>query len=188
MRKLIVEEWISLDGYTSDKNGSLSFFSSIVRDTYTDGSQVKFLETFDCILLGRKTYQQFANLWPGRSTTEDVLAAKINITQKIVFSKTLNEAPWGNWQPAEVKNGSAISRVKELKSVSGRNIVLWGSISLAQLLMKQNLVDEFRIHLCPTITSGGEKFFTEEINPVTLKLTESKHFNTGIVLLHYQYC
>lgn len=95
MRKLIVEEWITLDGFVSDKNGKLDFFTSQVRETFTDDDRLKFLETVDCILFDRKTYQQFVALWPGRPTANDVLANKINTAQKIVFSNSLSETPWG---------------------------------------------------------------------------------------------
>src|SRR5215831_234177 len=167
MRKLILSEWVSLDGYVSDKKGQLDFFASLVRSTYAEPEQVKFLENIDTILYGRKTYEQFVTLWPDRPTEKEVLAKVINGSRKIVFSNTLKEAPWGKWSKAEISSGDAISHVKQLKLVSGKDIYLWASISIAQAMMK-------------------EKLFTEEINPANLKLIAVSHYNSGVVSLNYQ--
>jgi dihydrofolate reductase len=185
-RKLIFEEWMSLDGYVSDKNEKLDFFASLVRQTYADDDRAKFLETIDTILFGRKTYEQFAALWPQRPVDKEVLADKMNTSKKIVFSNTLKDAPWGKWPAAEIASDNAIATIKKLKSQPGKYMVLWGSICLAQILMKENLIDEYRIHLCPTLTSGGRSLFTTEMNPTTLKLVDIKHYDTGIVFLNYQ--
>src|ERR1044071_1150874 len=128
MRKIIVEEWISLDGYVSDKQGKLDFFTSTVRDAYADTRQVKFLESIDCILFGRKTYELFAARWPERPIDNDPLAEKINKGKKIVFSNTLTKAPWGKWPDAEVAGDDPVSTIKQLKLLPGNNIVIWGSL------------------------------------------------------------
>ena len=186
MRKIILSERISLDGYVSDKKGQLDFFAGLVRKTYAEADQVEFLGTIDTILLGRKTYEQFVEVWPGRPTDQEALADKMNKIKKIVFSNTLTEAPWGNWSGAEIVNGNAISKIKQLKSLPGKNIVVWASISLAQTLMKENLIDEYHFFLCPALTSGGRKLFIEEITPTDLKLIKARHYDTGTVSLNYQ--
>jgi dihydrofolate reductase len=186
MRKVIVSEWISLDGYVSDKKGQLDFFANVVRSTYAQTDQVQFLDTIDTILLGRKTYEQFVQLWPDRPIDQEVLANKMNGARKIVFSNTLKSAPWGKWPHAEVVSGNPISHIKQLKSLPGKDIVLWASISLAQTLMKENLVDEYRLLVCPILTAGGRKLFTEEIKPTNLKLLAVTNYDTGIVSLNYQ--
>lgn len=186
MRKVIVSEWITLDGYVSDRNGQLDFFAPLVRQTYAEADQEKFLATIDTILLGRKTYEQFSQIWPDRSPDEAVLADRMNRVKKIVFSNTLKDAPWGKWPNAEIAKGNAIANVKQLKSLPGKNIIVWASIFLAQAMMKEDLVDEYHIFLCPALTGGGRKLFTEEINPTTLKLSVVSHYDTGIVSLYYK--
>ncbi|HWB25389.1 MAG TPA: dihydrofolate reductase family protein [Chitinophagaceae bacterium] len=186
MRKVILSEWISLDGYVSDKDGQLSFFASLVRATYTEPGQVKFLETIDTILMGRKTYEQFVQPWPGRPIEEEPLAEKMNMTRKIIFSHTLKHAPWGNWAPAEIAKGDAISTVKQLKQLPGKNIIVWASISLAHALMKENLIDEYRLFICPVLISGNRKLFPGEMDSTTLQLLESTHYNSGVVSLSYE--
>lgn len=184
MRKVIAEEWISLDGYVSDREGRLDFFAGTVRQIYSDADRIKFLDSIDCILYGRTTYQQFVTLWPQRPIDEP-LAKAINTTKKIIFSSTLSDAPWGQWAKAEIESGDVVSRVRQMKSTHGKDILVWASISLAQALMKENLIDEYHLHVCPTLTAGGRKLFTESIKPTHLKLQEVKRFDAGTVFLKY---
>ena len=188
MRKLIVEEWMSLDGYVADKNNQLDFFTDITpeQNTFSDNDQLRFLETVDTILLGRKTYELFADFWPGATTDKEVIADKLNSIKKIVFSGTLTKAPWGKWPAAEIISGNSIAAIRQLKLQEGKNMVLWGSISLAQSLMKENLIDEYHIQLCPVLTGGGKSLFSPEINFSKLKLSEIRQYNTGVVFLNYQ--
>jgi dihydrofolate reductase len=188
MRKLILEEWISLDGYVADKDGGLDFFTHLTpeQNTYSDQDQLRFLQSIDTILLGRKTYELFVQFWPTATTDKEVIADKLNETKKIVFSNTLKDAPWGKWEDAEVIKGDAVSEIKRLKSLPGKNMVLWGSISLAQSLMKESVIDEYHIQLCPVLTAGGRSLFTEETDQKNLQLLEVRQYNTGTVFLSYQ--
>jgi dihydrofolate reductase len=188
MRKLIVEEWVSLDGYVADKNGQLDFFTNLsaAENKYSDADQLKFMETIDTIVLGRKTYELFAGFWPEATSDKEVIADKLNETKKIIFSNTISKAPWGKWPAAEVVGGDAAPAIRKLKQMPGKNIVLWGSISLARSLMKEHLIDEYHIQLCPVLVGGGRHFFIEEVNPDKLKLAEVRHYDTGTVFLNYE--
>ena len=188
MRKLILEEWMSLDGHVADKNGQLDFFTNLTpeQNKYSDSDQLKFLETIDTILLGRKTYELFVDFWPGATTDKEVIADKLNETRKVVFSNTITKAPWGQWADAEIISGDSIAAIRELKLQPGKDMVLWGSISLAQSLMKENLIDEYHIQLCPVLTGGGRRLFSQEINLRKLNLLEIRQYNTGVAFLNYQ--
>jgi dihydrofolate reductase len=188
MRKLIVEEWMSVDGYLTDKNNQLDFFTALTpeQNTYSDNDQLKFLETVDIILLGRKTYELFVDFWPNATTDQEAIADKLNETGKLVFSNTITKAPWGKWADATIISGDAAAAIKALKLQPGKDMVLWGSISLARSLMKENLVDEYHIQLCPVLTGGGRSFFSQEIDFSKLTLLESRHYNTGVMFLNYQ--
>jgi dihydrofolate reductase len=187
MRKLILEEWVSLDGYVTDKNGGLDFFTSLTpeQNKYSDLDQLQFLETVDTILLGRKTYELFVEFWPTATTDKEAIADKLNETNKIIFSNTITKAPWGKWKDAEIINEEAASAIKKLKSLPGKDMVMWGSISLAQSLMKQNLIDEYHIQLCPVVTGGGRNLFPQSIDLLKLNLREIRKYNTGTVFLNY---
>ncbi len=187
MRKLILEEWMSLDGYVSDKNDQLDFFTNLTpeQNKYSDQDQLKFLETVDTILLGRKTYELFVDFWPTATTDKEVIADKLNELDKIVFTNTLTSAPWGKWKDAEIISGVATDAIRKLKSLPGKNMVLWGSISLAQALMKENLIDEYHIQLCSVVTSGGRPLFPTQTDFRRLVLSEVRRYNTGTVFLNY---
>ena len=187
MRKLIIEEWLSLDGYATDKNGRLDFFPSTEQNKYSDLDQLKFMDGIDTILLGRVTYNLFADFWPTATTETEIIADKLNSIPKIVFSNTLKKAPWGNWPEAAVVEGDAVEKIKGLKEKEGKNMVLWGSISLAQSLIKADLVDEYHIQVCPVITGGGRPLFPALSVYTNLKLVDVKKYDTGVVFLHYEH-
>jgi len=185
MRKLILSEWISLDGYVSDKQGQLGFFGPFVRATYAEAGQVKLLKNIDTILLGRTSYQQFASVWSGRPAEEEALAKTMNTIKKMVFTNTLTAAPWGEWPAAEIATGDAAATIQQLKALPGNDMIVWASITLAHALIKENMVDEYHLYLCPALTGGGVKLFKEDIMPAILKLIESATYNSGVVFLRY---
>lgn len=81
--------------------------------------------------------------------------------------------------------GDAVEAIRKLKSLQGKNMVLWGSISLAQALMKENLLDEYHIQLCPVLTGGGRKLFLDQSGMKQFELLEVRKYNTGVVFLSY---
>ena len=188
MRKLIVEEWVSLDSYVTDKEGGLDFFTNLTAEQNkdVDAEQLKFLETIDAILLGRKTYALFVDFWPKATTDQQVVADKLNQTNKIVFSNSLTKAPWGKWPEAMIISGEATAAIKQLKEMKGKDMVLWGSISLAQSLMSADLVDEYRLQLCPVLTGGGRALFPKQINYGQLQLMEVRKYDFGTLFMNYQ--
>jgi dihydrofolate reductase len=188
MRKLILEEWMSLDGHVTDKHGRLDFFTSLTpeQNTYSDQDQLKFMETIDTILLGKVTYDLFVDFWPSATTDKEIIADKLNETKKMVFSSTLSKAPWGQWPEAVIVTGDAAAAIRKLKSLPGKDMVIWGSISLAQSLMKENLIDEYHIQLCPVVTGGGRRLFPGEADLGKFSLAETRPYNTGTVFLNYR--
>ncbi len=186
MRKLIMEQWLSLDGFAADKNGQLDFFPSGDQNRYSDQDQLQFMEGIDTILLGRNTYQLFAEFWPTATTDKEIIADTLNSTKKIIFSNTLQHAPWGKWPDADIMKGDAAAAVKKLKQQAGKDMVLWGSISLSQSLMKENLIDEYHIQLCPTITGGGRQLFPDLDAYKNLRLINFRKYDTGALFLHYE--
>ncbi|HEY4205633.1 MAG TPA: dihydrofolate reductase family protein [Puia sp.] len=188
MRKLILEEWMSLDGYIADKNDGLDFFTHLTpeQNTYSDKDQLRFLESIDNILLGRKTYELFVDFWPDATTDKEAIADKLNEIPKLIVSNTMTRAPWGKWPDAGIINGNIINAIERLKAQPGKNIVLWGSISLAQTLMRENLIDEYHIQLCPVRLGGGRKLFPEGLDNADLELVEVRKYDTGTIFLNYR--
>ena len=184
MRKLVFQEFISLDGYAADKEHSTKFFEDpVYRDT--DADLLKEMERFDTILLGANTYKMFAGFWPGADPEEQIVADKINSIPKIIFSATLKEAPWGKWQPAVVVKTDAAEKIKQLKSSEGKDMVLWGSISLSQYLAEGDLIDEYHIRVVPVILGDGIALFKKGSRQ-DLLLVKSKSYPSGLVLMEYK--
>jgi dihydrofolate reductase len=187
MRKLIVEEWISLDGYAADRNGTTDFFPATDQNRYSDEDQLKFMDSIDTILLGRKTYELFVDFWPTDKSRQEIIADKLNSIPKVVFSNTLTKAPWGSWPDAAVIAGDAVEAVRKLRQQKGKDIVLWGSISLAQALMKADLIDEYHIQIIPARLGAGRLLFPKEDENKELTLTGSKLYDaTGVMFLKYK--
>jgi dihydrofolate reductase len=186
MRRLILEEWLSLDGYAVDGEGTLDFFPPSESDQFSDRDQLEFLESVDTILLGRRTYELFVEFWPTATTDEEVIADRLNSLPKLVFSNTLSEAPWGEWPPARVVHGDAVAEIKRLKEQDGKHMVLWGSLSLAQKLIAADLIDEYHFQLCPTAVGGGRPVFPTLQSYATFERVNVRLYDTGVAFLHYE--
>ncbi|MES2523047.1 MAG: dihydrofolate reductase family protein [Gemmatimonadota bacterium] len=186
MRKLILQEWLSLDGFAEDRDGKLDFFPSTDTDQYSDRDQLRFLDSVDTILLGRRTYELFVDFWPTASAEQEIIADRLNELPKVVFSNTLSEAPWGTWRPAQVVRGDAVREIRRLKADQGKHMVLWGSLSLDQSLMEADLIDEYHLQVCPTLVGEGRRLFPDRDAYARLKRVDMRTYDTGVVLLHYE--
>jgi len=186
MRKLILEEWLSVDGFAVDRDGKLDFFPASETDKFSDGDQLKFLDSVDTILLGRRTYELFVSFWPTAMIDKEVIADRLNTLPKLVFSRTLSEAPWGKWHPAQVVSGDAVAEIKRLKAQDGKHMVLWGSLSLAQELIAADLIDEYHLQISPTIVGGGRRLFPSLQSYAKLKRVNVRTYDNGMVFLHYE--
>jgi len=185
MRKVIFQEWLSMDGYAADKNNSPAFLESVTLNKYSDLDQLAFLESIDTILLGANTYKLFVDFWPTATNEQEVIADKLNSIPKIIFSSTLGKAPWGKWPDARVIDTDAGKVVRELKMQNGKDMVLWGSISLAQSLMKEDLIDEYHFRICPLVLGSGRPMF-ESTGPLDFELFGTKRYESGLMLLQYR--
>jgi len=185
MGKLIFQEFLSLDGYAADKKHSTKFFEGPEFAEESDQDLLGEMDRFERILLGANTYRMFVEFWPTADPGEQIVADKLNSIPKIVFSKTLTDAPWGKWAPATVHDGDAITEIKKLKEKAKKDMVLWGSISLAKDLMKADIIDEYQLRIVPVILGGGTLLFGER-EQLDLKLIKSKSYSSGLILVHYQ--
>lgn len=185
MRKVIYQVWISLDGYAADADSSTKFFEDRKYGGESDKELLRDMEHIDTILLGANTYKMFVEFWPTAKTSEEIIADTLNSTDKIVFSKSLKQAPWGKWPAAQIESGDAAAAIKKLKSQDKKDMVLWGSLSLAKSLMKAQLIDEIHIRIVPVVLGKGKSLF-ENIDEMKLQLVDTKNYSSGIALLRYK--
>lgn len=187
MRKVILQEIVSLDGYAAGPNGDVAFIPASTRgDQRWGAEQMRLFESVDTLLLGRVTYQIFSQIWPTRTEGEEkAFADMFNAVPKVVFSRTLKTAPWGKWREGRVVKADPQDEVAKLKQQSGKNILISGSISIGQQLSNANLVDEYHMIVCPVVLGGGRPLFPEK-TPRQLELIDAHPLTRGAVSMLYR--
>lgn len=186
MRKVILQEFVTIDGLAAGPNAGVDFIpESTTGDQSLERRQQGFLNTIDTIVLGRVTYQMFADYWPQATNDTDPIADQLNATPKFVLSRTLDRAPWGQWPEAKVVKADAAEAIAQLKRQPGKDVVIWGSISLAQSLMRQDIIDQYQLIVLPVVLGSGTPLFRDQPAKRGLKLLETKTFDRGSVLLSY---
>ncbi len=192
MLKLVVQTFLTLDGVyqapggaDEDTSGGFKYGGWQMQFWDADGDKVmnqQIAET-DALLLGRITYQIFAGYWPNEPGSEPI-ARKFNSIPKFVFSKTLKKA---DWKGTTLFNGSLAEGVQKAKQAPGNGILaVVGSGKLAQSLMKEGLVDEYRLWIHPIMLGSGKRLLEGSIMPQNVKLTESRITPSGVVMLTYK--
>jgi len=185
MGRIVVTEFVSLDGVMEDPGGDGDFKHpgwSFEFNRGDEGDKFKLDETMDseALLLGRKTYEGFADAWPSR---EGEFADKFNSMAKYVVSSTLKDPDWTN---STVIAGDLADEVSKLKQELDGDIVVHGSAQLVQALVEQGLVDELRLMVFPVILGSGKRLFGEAGDKKTLRLTDSRIVGDGVSILIYE--
>jgi dihydrofolate reductase len=184
MGRIVVTEFVSLDGVMEDPGGAENFKHggwSFEISRGDEGDKFKLDETFqsEALLLGRVTYQGFAEAWPSR---EGDFADKLNSMPKYVVSSTLRDPEWNN---STVLEGDVVEAVTKLRQQSGGDVVVHGSAQLAQTLLEHDLVDELRLMVYPVVLGSGKRLFGETSDKKRLELADSKTVGDGVVILIY---
>jgi dihydrofolate reductase len=185
MGRIVVTEFVSLDGVIEDPGGAEDFDYggwSFEFDRGDDGNKFKLDETLgsEALLLGRVTYEGFAEAWPSR---EGEFADKFNEMPKYVVSSTLEEPDWDN---STVISGELAQEVSKLKRELDGEIVVHGSAQLVQALIDQDLVDELRLMVFPVVLGKGKRLFGETSDRKSLRLADSKTVGDGVAILIFE--
>jgi dihydrofolate reductase len=186
MRKLVVSEFLTLDGVMEDPGGAeKSKYGgwAFQFNRGPEGDKFKSDELFasDALLLGRTTYQGFAEAWPSRTGE---FADKINSMVKHVVSTTLEKGEWSN---SRIIKGNVAEEISKLKAMPGKDILVAGSGQLVQTLMQHDLVDEYRLMVYPVVVGSGKRLFKDGSDRKALRLVEAKPVGSeGVLTLIYQ--
>jgi dihydrofolate reductase len=185
MGRIVVTEFISLDGVVEDPGGAEDFKHggwSFEFDRGAEGDKFKLDEALDAdaLLLGRVTYEGFAAAWPSR---DGEFADKFNTMRKYVVSSTLEAPEWNN---STVLKGDLVEEVQKLRETPGGDIVVHGSPQLVQALVGNDLVDELRLMVFPVVLGTGKRLFGEMSDKKRLRLADSKMVGDGVAILVYQ--
>jgi dihydrofolate reductase len=183
--RIVVTEFVSLDGVMEDPGGAENFRHggwSFEIDRGDEGNTFKLDEALssEALLLGRVTYEGFAEAWPSR---EGEFADKFNTMPKYVVSSTLEEPDWNN---STVLKGDVADEVAKLRQKQDGDIVVHGSARLVQTLIEHDLVDEFRLMVYPVVLGSGKRLFGEASDKKPLRLVDSKVVGDGVAILIYE--
>ncbi len=184
MRKVIVSEYVTLDGIMEDPGGAETFEHGGWTVPYWSDeiAKVQFDELFasDALLMGRVTYQGHAAAWPS-ITDEEGFADRMNSLPKYVVSTTLEEVTWNN---SRLIKENVVEEISRLKQQPGQNLLIGGSAQLVQTLQQHELIDEYRLLVYPVVLGSGKRLF-QDGSKTTLRLVETRTFPSGVVLLSY---
>ncbi len=182
MRKVLIFNMVTLDGYFEGPNGSLDWHN--VDEEFNEFA-IEQINTVDVLIFGRVTYEVMASYWPTPEAiaNDPIIAGKMNSTPKIVFSKTLSNVKWEN---TRLINGNVAEEISKLKQQPGRDLIIFGSSDLAVSFIEYGLIDEYRIMVNPVLLGSGRPLFKGIHHQHNLKLLKTRTFNSGNVLLYYQ--
>ena len=185
MGRIVVTEFVSLDGVMEDPGGAEDYKYGGWSFEYSrgdEGDKFKLDETMgsEALLLGRTTYEGFADAWPKR---DGEFADKFNTMPKYVVSSTLENPEWTN---TTVLKGDLADEVAKLKEQQDGDIVVHGSVQLAQALLEDDLVDELRLMVFPVVLGSGKRLFGETSDKKPLQLVDSKVVGDGVAILVYR--
>jgi dihydrofolate reductase len=178
MRKIVTGLFMSLDGVVeSPFSWATPYFNDEMFDVIRAG-----IAQADAILLGRRTYLEFAELWPSQDSSVP-MADFLNNTPKFVVSSTLDTLDWG---PASLVRGNVADEIGKLKQQPGKNIQIPGSPTLVRSLLRHGLLDDLTLGIAPLVVGTGMRLFDESTERLPLKLAETRTYPTGLLDVTYQ--
>jgi dihydrofolate reductase len=185
MRKLIVFNHLSLDGYFTDANGDMSFAQNTIPDAEWDAFVTSNASGGGMLVFGRITYDLMASFWPTPFAAETMpdVAKQMNDLPKVVFSRTMEEASWNN---TKLVKDDIAGEIRKMKEEEGEDMVIFGSGSIVSQLTQEGLIDEYQIVMDPVALGKGRTMFEGIEKKLSLRLKQARTFSNGNVLLCYE--
>ena len=179
MRKAVASLFLSLDGVMeAPENWHFPYFNDEMGAAIGEA-----MSSADAFLLGRRTYQEWAEYWPAQSADQNPVAEVINGLPKYVVSTTLNEV---SWQNSTLLGADVASEVSKLKQQPGKDLSISGSATLVRSLIDEGLLDELRLMIHPVVLGSGRRLFEDGAAQAPLELIASQTFSTGVLNLTYR--
>lgn len=188
MRKIIAGAFVTLDGVMeAPGNGDTTLpeqrgWSEPFMTEEIGNLMFEQMQEIDALLLGRRTYQDFASFWT-QMPPDDPFGKVINSMTKYVVSTTLETVSWNN---SCLINKDIIAEISRLKQQPGLNIQITGSRDLFNLLLQHNMIDELQLMICPVVLGIGKRLFSDGNAPRLMKLASTRSFDSGMVVLNYE--
>ena len=185
MGKVIVEQIVSIDGYAEDADGGIGFFENADWIHEADLDQLQMLSGVSAIVFGAKTYRMFADYWPQADPVAAPVATPIRQKPKFVVSSNLASAPWGAEDSAEILRGEGVAAVRGLRKRFAGNLIIWGSLTLTDALLRAGEVDVLRLRVIPVLLGRGRSFAPPDVGLRIASLATARSFAGGLVVLQY---
>ena len=185
MGRIIVEQITSVDGYAARPDGNIDFMGAAGDFSGSEPEQLEMLSRADAMLFGANTYRMFVSYWPNADPEVEKISVWINEKPKHVFSSTLEAAPWGAFEPAIIERGNVVQRSRELKEQYAGDLVVWGSLRLADALFEAGLVDVLRIRTVPILLGEGRAIAPPAANGTMLHLDKIDRETSGHTAMQY---
>jgi len=185
MGNVIVEQIVSADGYAEDADGGIGFFVNADWINEVDTEQLRMLSGVAAIVLGAKTYRMFADYWPSADPVAEPVAVPIRELPKFVVSSTLESAPWGDSDSAEILTGDGVAAVRGLRQRFTGDLIIWGSLTLSDALMRAGEVDVLRLRMLPVLLGSGRSFSPPDLGLRQMSLASVQSFEGGLILIEY---
>ena len=180
MRNLIMWNMVTLDGFFEGPKSWDIDWHEYVWGEELEQLSIEQSKSVGMLLFGRVTYQGMAGYW---SSAKGEIADFMNTVPKIVFSKTLEKADWNN---TRLVKDHAVEEVAKLKQQPGKDLFIFGSANFSSTLMRDGLIDEYRLGLTPVILGGGNPLFKPSPERMKMKLVEARPLKSGCIILRYQ--
>lgn len=185
MGKIIVQQAVSLDGYAADADGGVSFFSAVEDWTEPDTEQLDQLDSISHMVLGGTTYREFVEFWPTEQSRDEIIADKLNALDKVVFSRTLERAPWGDHPDVRVVAGDPAQTLRGIAENAPGDLIVWGSLQLTDQLFRSGGVDEVQLRVCPMAIGSGRRVFPDGFATGALRLLRCRTYESGLIWADY---
>jgi dihydrofolate reductase len=184
MRKLVVQQWVTVDNIAAEEDGGLSFVSvepfSEKSDPAFKTRVMGFIDSVDTMMLGANTYAMSKDYWP-HAEEQGEYGQKLNNLTKFVASSRLDEAPWGDF-PAATVTRDPVATIRELKEQDGKDLWLWGSLTLMNSLLDAGVVDVVQMMVCPVSRGKGTRIFEGQQD---LTLLDATGYDNGLAIMRY---
>ncbi|MEU2172243.1 dihydrofolate reductase family protein [Micromonospora chersina] len=180
MRRVVLQFYVSLDGYSCDAENGLRDVMMSIDDPEQEEHFVNRLRQAGTHIMGRNTYEGMAQFWPG---AEHPSADPMNDIPKVVFSRTLTTAD--DWPVTRIAGGDTAEEIAKLKAEPGGEILAHGGTTFVRSLIELDLVDEYRLWVLPAAAGTGAALFTDRGRPLNLRLLQSTAFPSGVLELVY---
>jgi dihydrofolate reductase len=183
MRRVLVQQWVSVDGLVAGPNGETDLFDAVPDFAPSDRHNTALLDSVDEVLLGRRTYEDFVRFWP--TADGEALAPLVNALPKTVASTTLGAAPWGKHPPARIVP-DAVEHVRSRRTAGATGTtIVWGSITVMRALLRAELVDDLELFVAPVLLGTGTPLLDPAGPTVRLTLRDGETWPGGSLRARY---